>query len=118
MHQDIILQKAKRYAHAVYRLSKLLPKEEQFGLTSQIRRAAVSVPFNIVEGFARKSRKTEAQYLTIAYGSLKESQFIIEFAIKESYFPEASAQHAISLGEEVARMLWVKIKTLQKHQEK
>lgn len=116
--QDIILQKANRYAHCVYKLSKQLPKEEQFGLTSQLRRAAISVALNIVEGYARQSRKSEAQFLAIAYGSLKESQYILEFATEENCISSESTRDPSLLGEEVAKMIWSKIKTLQKHQEK
>ena len=115
--QDIILQKANKYAHSVYKLSKLLPKEEQFGLASQLRRAAISVPLNIVEGYARQSRKSEAQFLTTAYGSLKESQYILEFATEENYISAESIRDSSLLGEEVAKMIWTKIKTLQNNKQ-
>lgn len=114
MRQDIILEKAKDYARKVYSLSRQFPKEEQFGLTSQVRRASISVALNIVEGYARHSRKSEAQFLTVAYGSLKESQFILLFAVDEKYIPKESVQEVHALGEEAAKLLWAKRKTLQK----
>ncbi|MEX0881639.1 MAG: four helix bundle protein [Candidatus Saccharimonadales bacterium] len=110
---DILLQKAKKYAHAVYSLSKEFPKEEQYGLAAQLRRASISVPLNIVEGYARQSRKTQTQFLTIAYGSLKESQFILEFAKDERYLSQQSFQGTYSAGTEVAKILWTKISTLK-----
>ncbi|MDO8592113.1 MAG: four helix bundle protein [bacterium] len=116
MNQDIILEKGKEYAHLVYKISAKFPKEEQFGLTSQLRRAAVSVPLNVVEGYARQSRKSESQFLTIAYGSLKESQFILQFAVDEKYIAPEDIIETLSVGEEVAKLIWAKTKTLRAHE--
>ncbi len=58
----------------IYRISKSFPQDEQFGLTSQIRRAAVSVTSNIAEGFSRLSYKDKAHFFSIAHGSLTEIQ--------------------------------------------
>jgi four helix bundle protein len=87
-----------------------------FGLVSQLRRASISVPLNIVEGYARQSAKSQAQFLNIAYGSLKESQFIIGFAIEENYISAEFAKETLLLGEEIARMVWTKTKTLRAKQ--
>ena len=57
----IVLQKADELAFQVYKITESFPKNEMFGLTSQIRRAALSVPTNIVEGYARRSKKEEGQ---------------------------------------------------------
>lgn len=74
----------------LYKVTKNFPKDELFGLTSQIRRAAVSIPANIVEGFARASRKEFIQFLYIATGSLVEVEYYIHLAKDLGYIDEES----------------------------
>lgn len=79
-HKDLeVWQQSMRMVTSVYELTKEFPKEEMYGLTNQIRRAAVSVPSNIAEGAARHSRKEFIQFLYIALGSTMEvdTQIII-----------------------------------------
>ena len=74
-YRDLIVWKeAMEIAELVYSLTRAFPREEAFGLTSQMRRAAVSIPSNIAEGFGRAQRRTFVQYLRIAQGSLKEME--------------------------------------------
>jgi len=61
----------------VYSLTKQFPSEERFGLTSQLRRAAVSIPANIAEGFKKRSKSDKARYLNIAQGSLEEYRYYL-----------------------------------------
>jgi four helix bundle protein len=68
-----------------YRLTESLPKEERYGLTSQIRRAAVSVPANIAEGFGRANPGDNHRFLSIAQGSLKEVETLLEVARRLGY---------------------------------
>jgi four helix bundle protein len=72
----------------VYKLTKLFPKEEQFGLTNQIRRAVVSVTSNIAEGFSRSSYKEKSQFYSIALGSLTEVQNQLLIARDLEYLPK------------------------------
>ncbi|MDP2039455.1 MAG: four helix bundle protein, partial [Ignavibacteria bacterium] len=77
-----IWERAHNLVLKIYETTKLLPKEELYGLTSQIRRAAVSIPTNIAEGAGKDSNKDFVRYLNIALGSLSEVQYLL-FLIKE-----------------------------------
>lgn len=113
MKTSVLLQKADQYAHSVYRVGKRFPKSELFGLTSQLRRAALSVPLNIVEGFARHGTKELHQFFKISYASLQESQYLLEFSHREGYLDSHELNDVMDLGNEVARMLWVSLRTLR-----
>ena len=76
--QDLIVwQKAHQFVLSVYRLSKTFPREELYGLTSQFRRAAISVPANIAEGFKKRGNADKARFLNIAEGSLEECRYYL-----------------------------------------
>lgn len=76
--QDLIVwQKAHQFVLSVYRLSKLFPREELYGLTSQFRRAAISVPANIAEGFKKRGRADKVRFMNIAEGSLEECRYYL-----------------------------------------
>lgn len=85
-------------ALAVYRATKQFPKDEQFGLTAQMRRAAVSVASNIVEGCGRSSLADYCRLLDMAFGSLRELEYQITLAVRLGYVragaSESLAQHA------------------------
>ena len=100
-----VWQKAIDFADLVYSLSKVFPDEEKFGLTSQMRRAAVSISSNIAEGSSRHSRDDYARFLEIATGSLFEviSQSFI--ARRRGYLSEVDFKRAYSAAEEQSRML-------------
>ena len=72
-----VWQAAHQLVKQVYKLTRLFPREERFGLTSQLRRASVSVPANIAEGFKRRSRPEKRRFLEIAEGSLSESRYYL-----------------------------------------
>ncbi len=69
----------------VYKLTAIFPKEETYGLTSQVRRCAVSIPSNIAEGFMRQSTKEYIQFLYISLGSLGELDTQVEIAVRLSF---------------------------------
>jgi len=102
-HKDLdVWKKAMDLAAQVYSLTARFPKEELYGLTSQIRRSAVSIPSNIAEGAARHSRKEFIQFLHIASGSVAELETQRLLAIRMGFIPGESI---ISHVEEVRKLL-------------
>jgi four helix bundle protein len=97
-----VWQKSHAAVLEVYALTRRLPKEELFGLVSQMRRAAVSVPANIAEAFKRRGTPDKARQLNIAQGSLEELRYFFILCADLSYLP---AQIMDDRLEEVARML-------------
>jgi four helix bundle protein len=105
-YKDLIVwQRAMELVTAVYELTELFPKEEMYGLTSQIRRSAVSIPSNIAEGRVRGSKKEYMQFLRIAYGSGAELETQIEIAKRLKSTKDINYQRADSLLLEVMKML-------------
>ncbi len=85
-HRDLIAwQKAVKLAEAVYQLTRSFPKEEVYGLTSQIRRCAVSIPANVAEGQGKRSNKEFQQFLGHARGSLLELDTHLELTLRFGY---------------------------------
>lgn len=99
----IVWQKSKSLAIEVYTITKFFPKEEQFGLISQMRRAAISIPSNIAEGSKRKTRKDFCNFLSIAHGSAAELETQIEIA-KEIY-PSIEFDQSEETLYEITKML-------------
>lgn len=99
-------------AAACYDLTRHFPREEMFGLTSQIRRASISVPANIAEGYGRQSRGAYVNALRIAQGSLKELE--THLLLAERVLPLVSSQPVLAICEDVGRMLRGLIRSMQK----
>ena len=110
---DIILIKADKLAKEIYKITKTFPKEELFGITSQLRRAALSIPLNLVEGYARISKQDHRRFLEIALGSTKETKYLIYFSFEQKLVQEKDKESLLDLGDEISRLLWSKIKTLR-----
>lgn len=111
-HQGLIVfQKADQLAFKIYKITVSFPKTEIFGLTSQLRRAALSVPTNIVEGYARKSKKELAQFINIALGSLAETEYLLNFSKRLDYV-KTDISEVEALVAEVGRLLWSFYRTL------
>lgn len=89
----------------VYQITSGFPKEEIYGLTSQMKRSAVSIPSNIAEGYARKHKKEYIQFLRIAFGSGAELETQIEIAKKLNFIDEEKTRLTENLLEEVMKML-------------
>jgi four helix bundle protein len=105
-HKDLVAwQKSMDLVTAVYRASQRVPKEEIFGLVSQIRRSAVSVPSNIAEGHARTSRKEFQYFLSNARGSLAELETQLTIAHQLAYINKTGITQLLDRLGEVGRIL-------------
>lgn len=102
----IAWQRADELAMQVYSVTVSFPKSEVFGITSQLRRAALSVPANIIEGYSRVNKKEFGRFLLIAYGSLAEVEYFITFSFKQNFMEKEEFDTLISLKDEVGRLVW------------
>lgn len=101
--QDLIVwQKAHQFVLGVYNYTKIFPKDEIYILTSQFKRAAISIAANISEGYKKRSKADKARMLNIAQGSLEECQYYLILAQDLGY---GNNQHLSELLEEVSKML-------------
>jgi len=98
--------KLDEYVHKVYDVTLHFPSNEQFGVTSQLRRATLSIMLNYIEGFARKRKLVLKQFLEISYGSLKESGYLLLFSHKRGYMNEKNYLELSKLADELGRMIW------------
>jgi len=111
-HNLRIWQKADQLAKDVYLLTKAFPKEELFSLTSQLQRASLSIPTNIVEGFYR-GRKEFAQFLVVAIGSLKETEYLLDIANQRGYIKSPEHQNLQNQLVELSKMISVFLKKIR-----
>ena len=101
----IVWQKAYNFALGIYKITKAFPHDELYGLTSQMRRAAVSVSGNIAEGYERQHRKEYRQFLFIAKGSLGEVETYLMFARDLEYIKQDEYDALESQRQETAKLL-------------
>jgi len=105
-YRDLIAwQKAMAFVTSVYRVTAQFPREEIYGLTSQLRRAAVSIPSNIAEGHGRQSTREFVNFLSIAYGSLNETQTQLMIAQQLGYLSELDCNVLLEQSYELARLM-------------
>jgi four helix bundle protein len=89
----------------IYRLTKSFPNDERFGIVSQLRRAAASVPTNIAEGAKRRGKQDYARFLNIAEGSLAETEYLLILSRDLGYLPSEDSKMPLAEVSEIARML-------------
>ena len=105
-YEDLeVWRKAMDLAAMIYALEPLMPKSELYGMTSQMQRAASSVPANIAEGYQRGTRKDYARFIGIARGSLAETETFLMLAIRVSRLRTGDAQPCLDAARDVGRML-------------
>ena len=113
-YQDLrVWQVGMEIAEMCYRLSRTFPKEELYGMTSQIRRAATSIPANIAEGYGRQHRKEYIQFLHTAQGSLKELETHLLLAARVELTTQANIEPILTQCESLGKMLRNLIRALQ-----
>ena len=101
-HDLLVWQKAHHFVLALYPYTASFPKQETYGLATQMRRAAVSIPANLAEGFARRSKPDKARFMNRAEGSLEESRYYLVLARDLGYGP---TDELMTLLDEVSRLL-------------
>jgi len=98
----LVWRKAHEFVLAVYRLTEAFPERERYGLAHQMRRAAVSVPANVAEGFGKRSKAEKARFLNMAEGSLEESRYYLILTQDLGY---GKTEELMLLLEQVSRLL-------------
>ena len=99
----IVWQKAHQFVKGVYKLTEEFPEQENYGLTSQFRRAAISIPANIAEGFRRRGRNDKVSFLNVSEGSLEECKYYLILAKDLEYINEN--EQLMNLSEEIGKPL-------------
>jgi len=113
-YRDLLVwQRAMDLAERSYGLTKPFPREEVYGLTSQIRRCAVSIAANIAEGYGRNSTGAYAQFLKVSQGSLKEFETHIILSSRLGYLKKETETNVLSETEEIGKMLRALIRSIQ-----
>lgn len=108
-YHDKLKIKMDQYAHLVYKNARKFPKDELYGITSQLRRATLSVILNYIEGYARRKGnncKVHKNFLEISYGSLKESKYLLHFSLVEKYLDKENYKILLNLADEIGAMLY------------
>ena len=108
-----VWQKAMELVVETYKLCEFLPKEETYGLSDQMRRAAVSIPSNIAEGQARKNKKEFIHFLYIAQGSLAELLTQLEICVRLGFIEQETTAKVENYAEEAGKMITNLMKNLQ-----
>ena len=115
-YSDLVAwQKAMDLVEEVYKVTKSFPKEETYGLSSQLRRSAVSVPSNIAEGHCRNGRREFVHHLSIALGSLGELETQVMIANRLGYLGAVELAQVLALAEETGRILVGLMHSLERH---
>lgn len=112
--KDELKKKMDTYVHMVYKITKDFPREELYGVTSQFRRATLSIMLNYIEGYARKRPAVQLNFFEISYGSLQESKYLFDFSLKEDYLHKDHYNVGSSLADEIGAMLWTEIAALER----
>ena len=102
----LVWKKADQLAYQVYVETKKFPKEEAYGITSQLRKAALSVVLNLVEGSARHGKNEMRHFASISMGSLAETEYLLEFSLRLDYLSSQAYDALEAVRKEAGALLW------------
>ena len=108
-----VWQESMTLVEAIYHLTKAYPQDEAYGLTAQMRRASVSIPANIAEGYGRENTGSYIQFLRIAQGSLKELETHLMLSVRVALAPENDVEPLLMQADIIGKMLRALIRSLQ-----
>ena len=106
-------QVADQLAKKIYSATLVFPKHEIYGIVSQLRRAALSIPLNIIEGYARFNKNEFRQFLRISLGSLAELTYLLEFSFGQKYLKKKNFEDLMEIRDRCGRLLWKLFKSQQ-----
>ena len=105
-YKERLKEKMDAFVSEVFLISKLFPKEEIYITVAQLKRAALSIILNYIEGYARFKKGNQLNFLEISYGSLKEVKYLLYFSMKQKFLPEQNYRDLMVRLDEIAAMLW------------
>ena len=109
----LLKKKMDECVHLIYKVAKNFPRDELYNVTSQLKRASLSVILNYIEGLARQKKAVKRNFWEISYGSLKETQYLLHFSLEENYLSQDDYRQIINLADEIGAMLWRSIEALK-----
>jgi len=111
-YKERLKEKMDAFVSEVFLISKLFPKEEIYITVAQLKRAALSIILNYIEGYARFKKGNQLNFLEISYGSLKEVKYLLYFSMKQKFLPEQNYRDLMVRLDEIGAMLWTEIASL------
>ncbi|MEN8126262.1 MAG: four helix bundle protein [Planctomycetota bacterium] len=115
-YRDLLVwQKSMTFVTEVYAITSKYPVSEQYGLTSQTRRSAVSIPSNIAEGYGRNSTSDYVRFLRVSRGSLYELQTQLEIAMNLKYISKDEFANTLSRSDEISKMMFGLIRSVESY---
>ncbi|MFA7245031.1 MAG: four helix bundle protein [Candidatus Magasanikbacteria bacterium] len=112
--KKLLKSKMHTFVQEVFLLTKNFPRDEIYITTSQLKRAALSIILNYTEGYARFTPKNQLNFMRTSYGSLKETEYLIFFALKQNFLTNDDYNNLDNRLKEIGRMLWTEITSLTK----
>jgi len=109
IYQENLKKKMDKYVRFVYSATRNFPRDEIYGVTSQLRRAALSVILNYIEGYARRKLLVRLNFLETSYGSIQETKYLLDLSLNEKYLKQDDYNVSFQLAEEIGAMLWKEI---------